>query len=283
MYLHVEVNCAIRDDAEFAAVARGWMERGLALFPGLVEELQSGNARGTFVDQPRNGRMAARKFSKSGWQKRLAALDGRPEGLTLAISDGPDEMTMPDESSPDTHQDAEITVTDGYVGRPGQTRFVVHAIRTPEIMGADGGERLRSFLADCFGSQSVDYGDVRLDGNRGYATSLDSALHRDFIDSIERSAEFLRGYGWITLCPTVLADRLGGVAGLEASKAFAVVQSQASGDVLLQATDSPQQFDHDALRRVWSALAPVLHPGSPERRPGHEDDEVILEDAANLQ
>ncbi|TDD58901.1 hypothetical protein E1263_17105 [Kribbella antibiotica] len=282
-YLRVEVNCSIPDDAKFAEVARRWMEHGLALFPSLFAELQSGEAHGMFIDQPRGGRMVSRKFSLSGWEKRLGALKGRPEGLTLAISNGPDETTMPDESSPDTHQDAEITVIDGHIGMPGQVRLVVHAIRTPELMGSDGGECVRSFLEDCVGDVSIDYGDVRLDGNRGHATSLDSALRRDFIASIQQSKEFLRGYGWITVCPSELVERVGGTASLEASKAFADIRVQRSGDVLLQATDSPEEFDQDALRRVWSALGPVLHPGGPQRRPGHEDDEVILEDAASLQ
>jgi hypothetical protein len=140
-----------------------------------------------------------------------------------------------------------------------------------------------SFLADCVGSRSVDYGEVVLDANIDHATSLDMALDRVFIDSIEESAKFLRGYGWITLCPAVLADRLGGAAGLEASGAFVAVRSLPSGDVLLLATATPQEFDQAALRRVWSAVAPALPPGQPKLTTGYEHNEVILEDAADVR
>ena len=86
--------------------------------------------------------------------------------------------------------------------RPGQVRLTLNA-RAPELSAADASERWMSFLADCVGSRSVGYGQVVLDGNINHATSLDMALTRNPIDSIEESAKFLRGYGWITLCPAV--------------------------------------------------------------------------------
>jgi hypothetical protein len=56
-----------------------------------------------------------------------------------------------------------------------------------------------------------------------------------------------------------------------------------SGDVLLQATATAEEFDEDALCLVWIALAPVIKPGQPEVSLGYEHNEVILEDAASLQ
>ncbi|MFK4088500.1 hypothetical protein ACI2LF_30585 [Kribbella sp. NPDC020789] len=277
--LHAEVNCSIPDDADFAAVARAWMQRGSALFPELFGKVRAGAARATFVDQPRDGRMMSHRFSESGWDARLAGLDRRPLGLTLAMSDGPEQMSMPD-GRPETDQRAEVSVIDEHFDKPGQVRLT---ITTTGASGPDAGDRWMSLLADCVGDRSVDYGQVILDGNINHSTSLDMALGRTFIDSIEESRKFLRGYGWITLCPAVLAERLGGVAGLEASEAFVAVRQLQSGDVLLQATATPQEFDEDALCLAWIALAPVLKPGKPEVSLGYERNEVILEDAASLQ
>ncbi|NEA31693.1 hypothetical protein [Streptomyces sp. SID13031] len=155
--------------------------------------------------------------------------------------------------------------------------------RAPELLAQGVGERWMSFLADCVGSRSVDYGQVVLDGNINHSTSLDAGLGRTFITSIKESAKFLRGYGWITLCPKVLADRLGGGAGLEASGAFVAVRTLDSGDVLMLATAIPREFDQEALRRVWRAVAPVLPPGLPEVTVGYEHNEVIYEDAADVK
>jgi hypothetical protein len=270
--VHVEVNCSLPDDADFAAVARSWLEGGAAFFPELVNRLNSGAASGAFVDQPRDGRMAQRKFSRSGWERRLAGLDGRPLGQTLAIVD----------ESEDPVGSIEITVVDEHVDMPGQVRLTLNA-RALELLAPEAGERWMSFLVDCVGSRSVDYGQITLDGNINHGTSLDMALRRDFITSIEESSKFLRGYGWITLCPAVLADRLGGGSALEATGAFVAVRTLSSGDVLLLATASPKEFDQAALRRVWHAVAPVLPPGLPKVTIGYERNEVILEDAADVR
>ncbi|MFC9688335.1 hypothetical protein ACFTSF_07315 [Kribbella sp. NPDC056951] len=270
--VHAEVNCALPDDADFAAVARRWMEGGVALFPELFARLESGAASAAFVDQPRGGRMAQRKFSESGWQQRLAGLAGRPEGLTLDVVDDSEEPIGA----------VEITVVDEHAGLPGQVRLTINT-RTLDQLDADSGRRWLSFLADAVGSRSVDYGQVTLDGNVNHATSLDMAVGRIFIHSIAESSTFLRGYGWITLCPGVLAERLGRAAGLEASGAFEAVRTLESGDVLLLATATPKEFDREALRKVWRALAPVLPPGRPKSEVGYERNEVILEDAATVK
>lgn len=268
--VHVEVNCSIPDDADFVAVTRSWLERGAAFFPALFDKVRSGAASARFVDQPRGARMSTRKFSERGWEQRLAGLETRPLGLTLSMWD----------DSEDALGSVEITAIDEHFDRPGQVRLTLNA-RAPELTAADAGERWMSFLADRVGSRSVDYGQVVLDANVDHSTSLDMALNRIFIDSIEESTKFLRGYGWITLCPAVLADRLGGPSALEASEAFVEVRKLPSGDVLLLATATPQEFDETALRRVWTAVAPVLPPGQPRRVTGYEHNEVILEDAAD--
>ena len=75
----------------------------------------------------------------------------------------------------------------------------------------------------------------------------------------------------------------GGAADLEDSGAFAAVRSLTSGDVLLLATATPQEFDETALRRVWSAVAPILPPGPPRRVTGYERNEVVLEDGTEAR
>jgi hypothetical protein len=279
VFLRAEVNCLLADDAEFAGVVRPWFERGAELFPGLFGQLgKSGLAQGSFVDQaPGTARMSSAKYSTAGWRRRLSGLADRPAGLALSVS------VELDEPSGDA-QSVDISMTDEHAGTPGLVRLTIDASNGSDgAWGPGTAERWITFLADCVASQPVLYGEVGLDGNIGHTTSFDAAIGRNHLVSFRQSSEYLRGYSWITLCPAVLADRLGGAAGLRASGAFAEVRQFGSGDVLVLATLTPQEFDQAALRRVWVALAPVLPAGLP-KLPIHEKHlDVVFEDVADLK
>lgn len=76
--VHVEVNCVLSTDADFAAVTRGWFQGGVAFFPELFDRLQSAKASGTFVDQPRNARMShGRSRRRDGSSASRHSMPGR--------------------------------------------------------------------------------------------------------------------------------------------------------------------------------------------------------------
>lgn len=96
-------------------------------------------------------------------------------------------------------------------------------------------------------------------------TGWETLLGVKMAEALEASREYLRGYDWITYCPPVLLDRIGGVAGARASGAFHDVREITEKLVALQATETPEQYGA-AVRRVHEVLAPILTPGVP--RPG---------------
>jgi hypothetical protein len=103
--------------------------------------------------------------------------------------------------------------------------------------------------------------------------------------TMNENRSFLRGYSWLTIVPQELADRLGGVAALAACGAFNQVRQLSRGGVWLLATADYREFTEDALNAVFHALAPVLRPGTPSRRPqmlGKAPQRLIFEDASQV-
>jgi hypothetical protein len=145
----------------------------------------------------------------------------------------------------------------------------------------DAGQNTRwaDFLAVTLNQANPAFG-VVTDDILVNATALDTALNRLHDHSLQDSRRFLRGYGFITVVPAELVDRLGGTAALSETGAFVRIQPLAGGGVVLQAAATPAQFDHRAMWRVFRALAPVLPPGQPEPLPGYEHVRVVYEDAA---
>jgi hypothetical protein len=277
--LHAQVNCYLPDEAGFVDMVRRWFERGLEVFPELVGQSEpGGRAEAYLVDQaPGSGAMSSSKYSARAWEARLNGLAARPMGLSIDISPKGD-------ASPEAEQFASLSMNDEFGGEPGWVWLTVYAGQ--EGLGeweAAAGDRWTSFLIDALGSTPVGYADISLDQNPGQATAFDCAMRRGFIDSLSESEEYLRGYSWVTVVAAGLARRLGGVEALTSTGAFAEVKALPSGDVFLQATPTPQEFDEDALRRVWVALAPVLESGLPRQAPGFEHFEVVLEDAADVK
>lgn len=80
-----------------------------------------------------------------------------------------------------------------------------------------------------------------------------------------------------------LADRLGGIEALRHTGAFHEVEPLAAGGVWCLATERFQDFDDDALLRVFLAVAPVLRPGTPRTFsiPGDLPPRIVYRDAAD--
>ena len=134
------------------------------------------------------------------------------------------------------------------------------------------------------------FGQIEYAFDRAGTTALESAFGPD-MPLEERNGEYtvaqsrrhLRGYSWLTVVPAELAERLGGVAALRASKAFAEVAPLRAGGVWLLATDDYRDYGPEQVAAVFAALAPVLRPGRPrakDPRIGKAPWRVVAEDAA---
>lgn len=119
----------------------------------------------------------------------------------------------------------------------------------------------------------------------GALTHLEWALNRDEDDGMIEARTWLRGYSWITVTPPEIAQRLGGPEALRASGAFAYVEELPHGGLWLRATETADDYDAAAVRKVFDVVAPVLPAGQPrETWYGEEDPEswrIVQEDAAN--
>jgi hypothetical protein len=118
-----------------------------------------------------------------------------------------------------------------------------------------------------------------------YNTSLEDALHlREVPEQLARSRHTLRGYSWLTIAAQEIGDRLGGVAGLRATGAFAEVDQLAHGGYWLLATERFADYDLNQADKVFRALASVLPPGRPHPTPSYAaPHQVILEDPSAVR
>jgi hypothetical protein len=111
------------------------------------------------------------------------------------------------------------------------------------------------------------------------STALDRLLRRLPDNSLETGRRFLRGYEWVTVCPAEIASLLGGAETLRASGAFAEVIELGAGGLLLRATDDPEDWNDEAVRRVFEAVRPALPPGQPRQLQFETITSVVMTDA----
>lgn len=104
-------------------------------------------------------------------------------------------------------------------------------------------------------------------------------------DAYPTARRYLRGYGWLTVVPTEVVERLGGVAGLEAGGSFVEVSGLAGGGAWLRAGMDFFDYDLSSAGGVFQAVAAALRPGMPGVReelgvPAPRTP-VVLQDAAD--
>lgn len=114
---------------------------------------------------------------------------------------------------------------------------------------------------------------------RSPSTALDDLLRRHADVSVAEGRRFLRGYEWVTLCPSDLATGLGGAPAMRETGAFAEVVELGAGGLLLRATTDPADYTEAAARRVFEAVRPVLPPGQPRPMQYETITHVVMEDA----
>lgn len=114
-------------------------------------------------------------------------------------------------------------------------------------------------------------------------TALENALGLMDDETLPVATETLRGYGWVTVVPARIAQRLGGAEALRASGAFHRVTECSNGALVLQATEHMSQYEGDRLFQVFRALAPALPPGKPSLDRNIGAARLIYEDAADYR
>lgn len=207
-------------------------------------------------------------YTPEAWSAIIADLGGRPASLSLAIFDL--EAESPTQGR--------LSVSSATLDGTWVTLLVEAAADWDDVNDAGYCTRWVDFLAATLDQANPAFGIVTHD-NLVNATAVDVVLHRSHKGSLDDSRRFLRGYGFATVVPTELVDRLGGVRELADTGAFVRVQSLRAGGVVLQATATLPQYDDEGMRGVFRALAPVLPPGMPRPVPGYEHVRVVYEDA----
>jgi hypothetical protein len=96
-------------------------------------------------------------------------------------------------------------------------------------------------------------------------TVLDQALGRSESDSANASRQYLRGYGWITICPPEIADRLGGADTFRSSTAFHTVHVS--------------EYTPTHAEAIFDVLRPGLPPGRPDESRSIDLRQIVMEDA----
>ncbi|GII26443.1 hypothetical protein [Planosporangium mesophilum] len=109
---------------------------------------------------------------------------------------------------------------------------------------------------------------------------LDNALRRLVTHSADESRTHLRGYEWVTVVPAQLVERLGGVEAIRGCGAFVEVVGLASGGALLRATEDPEEYTPERVKRVFEALRAVLPPGKPRWLAGQDFSRIVFQDAS---
>lgn len=115
---------------------------------------------------------------------------------------------------------------------------------------------------DAAGELDASFGNWTEDGN--YRTQHELAMSLFPDNTIPKSREYLRGYGWLTVIPPEIALQLGGAARLDATGEFYSVRPLANGAVGLIACQRAQNYSPEIVERLGRLFADVL---MPSRRP----------------
>jgi hypothetical protein len=285
--LHAELVLQPGSRGSFARLARSWLTEGRArLFPEFDRILATaGPSRGRDGEPPEDddapwgppggvwARLVVRQqpqaiggvsalFSQRAWRRTLDRLE-RDHPFLVRLEMMPlDPAGRPVTAGPPAGLAIQRSQFD-----PHWARFEAEAPdRLTGWADSPGWPRAwAGFVQAQAAATGAQYGHVSDD-----ATSHGTALERAVLGvtaeppDIPRVRVLLRGYSWVTIMAAPLAGRLGGVAALTASGAFAEVSALPGGQVFLRATPDLAEYEGPAIRRVFRVLAPVLRPGRPD-------------------
>jgi hypothetical protein len=97
----------------------------------------------------------------------------------------------------------------------------------------------------------------------GTRTPLEARRTTFPTETLPLSNAQVRGYSWVTVTSAGVLQRLGGIEAVRRSGAFASAIELPWGGAVLQATPRLSEYEGDAVRRVFEALAPVLPADAP--------------------
>jgi hypothetical protein len=257
------------DDQRFVEVARTWCDEALARLLPAFDRPGGQSGRGLTamiaVLPTSRSEVETAPYTPEAWSAIIADLGGWLDSSLTIFGPEAEEPTR-----------GRLSVSRTLDGR--WVSLLVGAVDWHDANDAVYYTRWVDFLAATLDQANPAFGIVTAD-NLVNATAVDVVLDRRYKRSLDDSRRFLRGYGFATVVPAELVDRLGGVRELADTGAFVRVQSLRAGGVVLQATATLSQYDDEAMRRVFRALAPVLPAGMPRLVPGYEHVRVVYEDA----
>jgi hypothetical protein len=268
-----------------ADLARGWFTGVLAdVFPGLREGLAGGGtvgkrdprdadrdavwgAPGAVWAQMRlskepgpGGRWV--QYTERAWQRFLDGLEDDPFTAML-------EMYPLDERGRRNSRDGSATVRVTRLPEsPQWAAFRFRAGATVVAVSSSDASDWSVFARKQAAKMHAVYGHVGYGSSEG--TSLEYATRTWPAKTIPQARSELRGYEWATLIAPELLDRLGGIEGIRGSAAFCEIVKLDYGAAWLQATPEFDDYDTEAARRVFTALAPVLIGGRAKKLPGRQ-------------
>jgi hypothetical protein len=287
--LHAELTAEADSAEEFARMATEWLtEARDELFGELSRGLQSeqppvpeeedpsvpmpvpvlgppGATWATLLVQrkPYPGSISTPSYSARTWQRLLSGL-AKTYPYHVALF-----MAPLDDTGRLGAEDTTVITTTMAVHRSDRSpTWVRFEAKAGSAAGWSGSAAVQRAWADFMKSWATRldacYGHVTDDADT-YATALERAVQGGDYDPplVSRCRELLRGYSWVTICAPELAARLGGAYALAASGAFDEVTELPCGQVFLRATPALEEYQGEAVRRVFEALAPVLLPGRP--------------------
>ncbi len=301
--MRCEVDVEMPEPARYAEVAGRWLDGALSeLAGGYRRALEEGPPLpaeairrpipcgppgavwgfGSVVRRgPKGERRSSRVFSAKNLRWFLAQLADPPMEATLGIS-VLNENGYPGESPL-------RIVAQRDEGAPQWLRLAFEAEEEDLLDPANQAAWLR-FVRAAVEQLNPSFGQISYRYGLGH-TALEQTVGPPWLDTSEtipRSRQVLRGYGWLTICAQELAERLGGAEALRATGAFHEVAQLAGGGVWLLATADFRQYDDDAVEPVFRALAPVLPTGTPVRRDlpperGWPPYRIVYRDAAEVR
>lgn len=263
--------------------ARKWLTLALEfLAPELLEGLErrANGLKAFIVSTPTIDDAAqSRMYTRSNWGKALSNLSEHPFGTTLAIFG--DGLNIYGEDDDIDTAPQLVTLSVDHLHASGNWVIFVADIATEKENLADPTycRRWVDFVAHSLHQVNPAFGVIMNDYRGMGETTLDLALHRPQRVSIKETRTFLRGYGWVTICPPEVIEQLGGLKHLEDTRAFYRIEALDDGGAVLQSTESYSQYDDTVTRRIFEVFAPALPAGRPQRIVTAKQARLVFEDA----
>ena len=210
-------------------------------------------------------RRSPRVFSQKNVAWFLAQLKDPPQHAELGIT-SLNADAIPDGTTPDLLR---IGFDYGDSQAPGWLRLWLRTEPDPrhitEAIAIEHEAAMLSFLRTRADRLNPSYASIGDETPGSSPTSLESCLPFPIMptEQLPAGRTRLRGYSWITILAAELIERVGGADALRRSGAFIDVAPLTHGGLWLQATERLDQYDDEAVERVWHALKPVIPAGTP--------------------